>query len=63
MHTLRKIITKLKHGTNLPISPKNPSIKFGSITPSKNDQMDSPMNTLALGQMVISHENNFSFQN
>ena len=22
MHTPRKIITKLKHGTNLPISPK-----------------------------------------
>jgi len=63
MHTPRKIITKLKHGTNLPISPKNPSIKFGSITPSKNGQMDLPNNTLALGQTEFYHENTFSFQN
>jgi len=25
--------------------------------------MDSPSNTLALGQTVFGHENNFSFQN
>ena len=42
---------------------QNPSIKFCSITPSKNGQMDSPRNTLALGQTVFGHENIFSFQN
>jgi len=40
---------------------QNPSIKFGSITLSKNGQMDSPSNTLALGQTIFGHENNFSF--
>ena len=47
-------------GTNI---TQNPSIKFGSITPSKNGQMDSPSNTLALSQTVFGHQNNFSFQN